>query len=378
MSVSFIDLATQQTRLRAQIDEALAGVMAHGCYVGGPEIEELERALALRVGVRHAVCCSSGTDALLISLLALDIGRGDGVIVPAFSFIAPAEAAVLAGATPVFADVQKESFLISPTSFERAIETAKKSGIQPRAVIPVDLFGMIADYRSLSDIARHHGVHLIADAAQSFGSERDGKKAGSFGVCAITSFYPAKPLGCYGDGGAIFTDNDSLADKFRAIRQHGAQKNRYQHERIGITGRMDSFQAAILLAKLRIFDEELQTRNEIATRYTEHLREFVATPCLPPRSQSNWACYTIQSSRRDEIRKALSASGLPSAVYYPHALPEQGFYRRFLCAKEGAVVSSSLCRRVLSLPIHPYLSESAQEQIINTIKAVPLSNRKRA
>lgn len=367
--IALIDLRAQQLRIRSKLDLAIQKVLDHGQYIMGPEVAELERRLAVFCGVKHAIACSSGTDALLIALMAMGIGRGDAVICPAFTYTATPEVIALLGATPVFCDVDARTFNIDPLALPTAVETAKEKGLRPRAVMPVDLFGLPADYDELLPLAQQHELLVLSDAAQSFGAEMRGRKVGQVGDVVATSFFPAKPLGCYGDGGAIFTSDDRLADVMRSIRLHGRGADKYDIVRVGINGRIDTLQAAILIEKLDIFRDELAKRQLIARRYEEGLGNIVTVPRVPPGVQSVWAQYTIivPNGRRDDLAAELKMQGIPTAVYYPRSLQEQTAFSCYPLSKAGAPVAERLARNVLSLPMHPYLVPHQQDRIINSV-----------
>lgn len=367
--IPFIDLAAQQERIRPLIDAAIAQVLAHGRYILGPEVGELEEALAEFCGAKHCITTSSGTDALLMPLMAWGIGQGDAVFVPTFTFVATAEVVALTGATPVLVDVDEDSFNMDPASLEAAIETTSSSGLVPRAVIPVDLFGQPADYESIAAVAQAQNLRLLADSAQSFGATSRGRSAGSIGDAAATSFFPAKPLGCYGDGGAVFTNDDELADILRSLRGHGGGRDKYDNIRVGINGRLDTIQAAILLEKLKIFPDELERRQFVADRYASGLDGAVITPSIQDDFQSAWAQYTVRVGDRDTLAATCKSANIPTAIYYPTPLHKQTAYAQFPTAPDGAPVSETLAREVLSLPMHPYLEPAVQDRIIDVINA---------
>jgi UDP-2-acetamido-2-deoxy-ribo-hexuluronate aminotransferase len=366
-------LQAQRRRLGDSIERAMQRVLAHGQFIMGPEVAELEMALSRLCGVAHVVACANGTDALNLAMRSLGIGARDGVIVPGFSFSASAEAVVLAGATPVFCDVLPESFNIDPESVLGAVAAARKAGLKPRAVMPVDLFGLPVDYEALGEVARKEGLFIVADAAQSFGATRDGRYVGSFGDVAATSFFPSKPLGCYGDGGAVFTSDPEGAQLLRSLRQHGEGKDRYDNVRIGINSRLDSLQAAVLLTKLEVFAEEIELRQRIAARYNVGLADFVEVPRIDNRARSVWAQYTIRLDERDRVAAGLKAVGVPTAIYYPCSLHRQTAYRDYPTVSGGLPVAEALSKRVLSLPFHPYLEEATQDYIIDQLKIVMAS-----
>ncbi len=369
-AIPFIDVAAQRRRLGSAIDDAIARVLAHCQFIQGPEVRALEAALATFCGARHAIACSSGTDALRLVLMAWGIKPGDAVIVPAFTFCATAEVVALAGATPVMADVDAETFNLDPTSCERAVATAKRLGLTPRAMIPVDLFGLPADHDALAAIAVAHGLRVLDDAAQAFGATYKGRKLGALATASATSFFPAKPLGCYGDGGAVFTDDDELAARVKSLRVHGEGADKYDAARIGITGRLDTIQAAILLEKLKIFPEEIIARNAVAQRYASGLAGVAAVPRVGNESTSVWAQYTIRLApgRRDALSAALKSQGIPTAIYYAKPLHRQAAYRGFPVADGGAPVSERLAGEVISLPMHAYLEAPVQDRIIAAVR----------
>lgn len=366
--MEFIDLHAQRVRLGDRIDRALAGIVERGSFISGPEVAELEGRLASYCGAGEAIACASGTDAIVLALMALGIGGGDAVVVPTFTFAATAEAVALVGATPVFADVLPDTYNLDPASAAAALEVARQQGLRARAVIAVDLFGQPADYDELASICERSGVELIGDAAQSFGATWGGRRVGSLCRLTTTSFFPAKPLGCYGDGGALFTDDRDVADLLRSLRVHGQGADKYDNVRIGLNSRLDTMQAAVLLAKLEIFDEELASRNQVADRYRDLLPAAVGTPRLDTRATSAWAQYTIESDDRDGLAAHLRADGVPSAVYYRLGLHEQTAYSHFPRAAELPVAERARTR-VLSLPMHPYLEESAQQLITKSVMA---------
>ena len=369
-AIPFIDVAAQRRRLGRAIDDAIARLLAHCQFIQGPEVRALEAALATFCGARHAIACSSGTDALRLVLMAWGIKPGDAVIVPAFTFCATAEVVALAGATPVMADVDAETFNLDPASCERAVATAKRLGLTPRAVIPVDLFGLPADHDAMATIAAAHGLRVLDDAAQAFGAIYKGRKLGALATASATSFFPAKPLGCYGDGGAVFTDDDELAARVKSLRVHGEGADKYDAARIGITGRLDTIQAAILLEKLKIFPEEIVARNTVARRYASGLAGVATVPRVGNESTSVWAQYTIRLApgRRDAVAAALKAQGIPTAIYYAKPLHRQAAYRGFPVADGGAPVSERLAGEVISLPMHAYLDQPVQDRIIAAVR----------
>jgi dTDP-4-amino-4,6-dideoxygalactose transaminase len=369
--IPFVDIAAQRRRLGAAIDAAIARVTEHCQFILGPEVRALEAELARFCGARHAVSCASGTDALVLVLMARGIGPGDAVICPAFTFCATAEVVALLGATPVFADADEATFNIDPNSLERAIAKAKRLGLKPRAVIPVDLFGLPADHAAIAAIAAAEGIFILDDAAQSFGATYHGRPLGTFGLATATSFFPAKPLGCYGDGGAIFTDDDELAALLVSLRVHGqSPADRYDNVRVGLTGRLDTLQAAVLLEKLRIFPDEIAARNAAAERYSNALGNVAGVPRVPEGHTSVWAQYTIrvEPGRRAELAAALKDAGIPTAIYYPKPLHRQTAYERCPYAEGGLPVSDRLAEEVISLPMHAYLDEPTQDRIIDAVQ----------
>lgn len=367
--IVFCDLAAQQARIRDRVDRAIARVLSHGHYVMGPEVEELECRLAAFAGVRHAVTCASGTDALALALVALGLRAGEAVLVPSFTFAATAEVVPWLGAVPIFVDVLEGTFNMDPASLERGVAVARRLGLRPAGVIAVDLFGQPADYAALAAVAAAHGLWLLADAAQSFGAVYRGRRVGQLGAVAATSFFPAKPLGCYGDGGAAFTDNDDLASAMRSLRVHGQGSGKYDNVRVGTNARLDTLQAAILLEKLAVFEDELAAREAIAVRYEAGLAGAVAVPRVPEGSSSAWAQYTVRAADRDGLAAALKVVGVPTAVYYPTPLHRQPAYRGYPTAGEGLPVAEHLAREVLSLPMHPYLTAEAQQRAVAAVRA---------
>jgi dTDP-4-amino-4,6-dideoxygalactose transaminase len=368
--IPFIDVAAQRRRLGRAIDEAVSRVLAHCQFIQGPEVRELETELAAFCGARHAIACSSGTDALRLVLMAWGIGSGDAVICPAFTFCATAEVVALCGATPVMADVEPETFNLDPANCERAVATAKKLGLTPRAIIPVDLFGLPADHDAIAAVAAAHNLLVLDDAAQSFGATYKGRKLGTLAPATATSFFPAKPLGCYGDGGAILTDDDDLAAQVKSLRVHGEGTDKYDAARIGITGRLDTIQAAILLEKLKIFPDEIVARNAVAQRYTSGLAGAAILPRVGNESTSVWAQYTIrlEPGRRDALAAALKGQGIPTAIYYAKPLHYQAAYRGFPVGAGGVPVSERLAEEVISLPMHAYLDQQVQDRIVAAVQ----------
>jgi len=368
--IPFIDVAAQRQRLGGCIDAAVARVLGHCQFILGPEVRELEAALAAFCGARHAVTCASGTDALLMVLLAKGIGPGDAVICPSFTFCATAEAVALVGATPVFADVDAANFNIAPDSAARAVAAARAAGLNPRMIIPVDLFGQPADFTSINALAAAETLFVLDDAAQGFGATVGNRKVGTLADATATSFFPAKPLGCYGDGGAVFTDDDDMRDLLVSLRTHGQGADRYDNVRIGLTARLDTIQAAVLIEKLKIFPDEIAGRNRIARRYSRHLADVVRVPTVPGHIASVWAQYTIRvkAGSRDAFAAALRTQGIPTAIYYPRPLHRQEAYRHFPADPGGLPVSDLIAEEVISLPMHAYLDETTQDRIIAAVR----------
>jgi dTDP-4-amino-4,6-dideoxygalactose transaminase len=369
--IPFIDLAAQQGRIRPKIDANLAKVLDHGGYIMGPEVLAIEARLAEYAGVKHCISCSSGTDALILALLALGLKPGQGVIVPSFTFAASAEVMPVLGAIPVFAEVDASSFNLDPAKLGDALQTARAQDIDVVGIIGVGLFGQPADYHAIAAFARDEGLWVIDDAAQSFGASRNSTRVGQLADITCTSFFPAKPLGCYGDGGAVFTNDDAEAEIMRSCRIHGMGKTRYDNVRIGMTARLDTMQAAVLDAKMDIFDDELAARQKVADGYQARLGNSVETPRLDAGATSSWAQYTVKlpvGTDRDKLADALRQKNVPSAVYYPIPMHEQPPYQRFPVAQSGLGVTADLCSRVLALPMHPYLDDDMLDQIANALK----------
>jgi dTDP-4-amino-4,6-dideoxygalactose transaminase len=369
-NIAFVDLAAQQKRLRPQIDAAISEVLADGAYILGPHVKVFERQLSAFCGAKHVISCANGTDALQLALMALGIGKGDAVFCPSFTYASTAEIVPFVGATAFFVDSDPRTFNMDLRSFERAIAEARKLGLKPAGVIPVDLFGLPADMDGIANIAKSHGLKIICDSAQGFGGTINGRMTGTFGDITTTSFFPAKPLGCYGDGGAIFTENDDLARVLDSLRVHGKGKDKYDNIRIGMNSRLDTIQAAILSVKLSVYAEEIVTRNRIAKRYTERLGNLVETPFIPAGYGSVWAQYTVKlasSEERSAVQARLKAAQVPSMVYYPVPLHQQTAYRHFPGDPAGLTVAADLSQRVMSLPMHPYLDEKVQDYVIGQL-----------
>lgn len=365
--IAFIDLATQQKRIRDKIDARFSRIMDTGAYILGPDVRELEEALSAFGGMDATLGCASGTDALLLPLMAWHIGPGDAVFVPSFTFAATAEVVALLGATPVFVDVMPDTYNMDPESLDRAIAEIRDAGLlKPRAIIAVDLFGQIADYPSIRTIADTYELKLVSDAAQGFGSTLGGQMAGAFADVVATSFYPAKPLGCYGDGGAVQTNDAELMAVMRSLSVHGQGTDRYDNVRIGITGRLDTFQAAVLLEKLPLFAEEIEARQHVAERYAAGLHDLAITPAVPDNIVSTWAQYTIRiaDGRRETFMARMRQAGVPTVIYYGKPLHRQTAYRHFPAESGALPVSDALSQDVVSLPMHPYLDRETQDRII--------------
>jgi UDP-2-acetamido-2-deoxy-ribo-hexuluronate aminotransferase len=369
--VPFIDIGAQRRRLGQSIDDAVGRVLTHCQFINGPEVTQLEAALAAFSGARHVVTCASGTDALLMVLMAKRVGRGDAVLCPSFTFCATGEAVALAGAVPVFVDVDEATFNMDVNSLKRGIATARKLGLTPRAVMPVDLFGQSADHDAIGAVAEAEGLFVLDDAAQGFGASYKGRRLGTVALATATSFFPAKPLGCYGDGGAIFTDDAKLAETLRSIRVHGQGSDKYDNIRLGLTGRLDTMQAAILIEKLKIFEDEIAARNEVADRYAQGLGNVVSVPRLAGGCTSVWAQYTIRLPKgcdRDGFATALKAQGIPTAIYYVKSMHQQTAYRDFPVAEGGLPACERLSGDVISLPMHAYLDEPTQQRVIKAVR----------
>jgi dTDP-4-amino-4,6-dideoxygalactose transaminase len=368
--IPFIDLQAQRRRLGESLNKAITAAVEGGAWIMGPQVAAFEAQLAEFAGVKHAIACANGTDALTIVLRAWNIGPGDAVFVPTFTFAATGEVVALTGASPVFVDVLEDTYNMDPESLEAAIALVKRDGkLIPRAVIPVDLFGQPADYRALEPIAKREGLKMLCDTAQAFGARYHGRVTGSIGDAAATSFFPAKPLGCYGDGGASFTNDDGLADLLKSIRNHGAGADRYENVRIGMNSRLDTIQAAILIEKLRIFPEEIELREKVARRYNAALGKSnrIRVPLVIEGAQSTWAQYTIQVPDRNKLQADLKDKGIPTAVYYPIPMSAQKGYARYPSAP--VPVAEKIGKTVVSLPMHPYLDAATQDRIVEAVLA---------
>ena len=367
--MQFIDLAAQRARLGSALDEAIGAVVQGGRYILGPDVAAFEERLADYLGVKHVIGCASGTDALQIPLMAWGVGPGDAVFVPSFTFASTAEVVALLGAEPVFVDIDPELYLMDPRSLEAAIEMVVAEGrLTPRVVVPVDLFGMVADYDAIGRIAGAHGLKVISDAAQATGAKRDGTFCGAFGDVASTSFYPAKPLGCYGDGGAVMTDDDDLAAIMRSVAFHGKGESQYDNVRVGLTSRLDTIQAAVLNLKLGILEEEMAARQTVAETYHRGLRDVVKASRSPDGMRPAWAQYAIESTDRDGLKAHLGECGIPSVVYYVKPLHRQVAYRDYPVAPGGLPVTDAKPSTILCLPMHPYLSSDDQERVISGVR----------
>ena len=379
-AMQFRDLKKQYQVLKEDMDKAMLEAVASGAYIMGPQVKELEKQLAEYVGVKHCLTCANGTDALTLALKAWGIGPGDAVFVPDFTFFSSAEVVPLEGAEPVFVDVCEETFNLDAADLERAVKAVLAEGrLRPRVAVAVDLFGLPADYKAIRAVADKYGLLILEDGAQGFGGSIDGKRACSFGDIATTSFFPAKPVGCYGDGGAVFTDNDEWAALIESYRVHGKGQFKYDNVRIGMNSRLDTVQAAVLQVKLKAFDEyELGDINLAALQYTRRLKDIVATPVIPEGFLSSWAQYTIRlqdKAQRDALQAALKAEGIPSMVYYPKPMHLQTAFaslsfraRPQAESRNLCPVATSLCDRVLSLPMHPYLTAEQIDIVCNAIR----------
>lgn len=364
--IPFIDLKAQQERIRDDVDQRIAAVLNHGAYIMGPEVTELETELGKWAQTKHVISCSSGTDALILALLGKKLRPGQGVICPSFTFAATAESLAVLGASPVFADVDPHSFNLDPRNLSAALQAGTDAGIDVVGIMPVGLFGMPADMRAIRDFAQKKGLWIIDDAAQSFGAHYQDIPVGKLADVTCTSFFPAKPLGCYGDGGALFTDDDEVADIARSCRVHGMGETKYHNDRIGMTARLDTMQAAVLLSKLSIFKDELARRQAVADHYQARLAEHVITPRLSQDATSSWAQYTIklpQHIKRQKVQDYLLSQNVPTMVYYPIPMHKQKPYQRYPVANQELAITDTLCDIVLALPMHPYLQEEQIESI---------------
>ncbi|MDE1986120.1 MAG: DegT/DnrJ/EryC1/StrS family aminotransferase [Alphaproteobacteria bacterium] len=366
--IAFIDLQAQRRRLGEPLNKAIAAAVEGGQWILGPQVRELEERLAEFCGVKHVVACANGTDALILPLMAWGVGPGDAVFVPTFTFAASAEVVALVGATPVFVDVFEDTYNMNPESLEAAIAKVKREGkLKARAIMPVDLFGQPADYRAIEPISKREGLKLLCDTAQGFGGKIDGRVTGNIGDAASTSFFPAKPLGCYGDGGAVFTNDGDLVELLRSIQVHGQGTDKYENVRIGMNSRLDTIQAAILIEKLKIFSEEIDLREAVARRYNANLGKSnrIRIPNVIAGAQSTWAQYVIQVPNREKVQAELKAKGVPTAVYYPIPLSVQKGYAKFPGVPIPA--AEKICKTVVALPMHPYLDAETQDRIIAAV-----------
>lgn len=371
--MQFRDLKKQYQVLKEKIDAAVIEVMTDANFISGRQVTELEERLAAYVGVKHCITCANGTDALTLALMAWNVEEGDAVFVPDFTFFASGETVAYEGATPIFVDVEDDSFNMSPVSLEHAIEEVLKAGkLVPKAIVAVDLFGQPANYPEIRKLAEKYGLYILEDAAQGFGGRIEGKEACGFGDISTTSFFPAKPLGCYGDGGAVFTDNDEWAEMIRSYRIHGKGSDKYDNVRIGMNSRLDTLQAAVLQVKLKAFREyELDAVNVVAKRYTDALCEFIKTPQVKAGFYSSWAQYSIllnSEEQRNGLQAFLKEKGIPSMIYYPKPMHEQGAFKNMDCVVTDLSVTTDLCKRILALPMHPYLEEIEQKLVIDSVK----------
>lgn len=367
-AIAFIDLAAQRRRLGTAMDDAILKVVNHGGYIMGPEVKQFEADLSAFCGAKHVISCANGTDALALVLMAKDLKPGQAVLCPSFTFAATAEVVAWFDAVPVFVDCLPDTFNMDPASLEQGIATARQLGLEPVGVIPVDLFGQPADYDAIEAICARENLWILCDAAQSFGASYRGRKLGTIGMATSTSFFPAKPLGCYGDGGAVFTNDDELAAIMRSVRVHGQGSDKYDNVRIGMNARLDTMQAAVLIEKLKIFPDEIAARDRVAKRYNDMLGDIAAVPMVAEGSTSVWAQYTLRVANRDALAAALKAKGIPTAIYYPKPLHQQTAYRKFPCAGNGLPVSERLAGEVISLPMHPYLEEAVQDRIVAAVR----------
>lgn len=373
--INFIDLKAQRRYLGARLDNAIMAAVDEGNYIMGPQVKAFERQLSAFSDVKHAIGCANGTDAIGLCLMAKKVRPGDAIIVPSFTFASTAEVVAWLGATPIFIDVDEASYNLDPEGLELAFAEAENKGLRTVGVIAVDLFGQPADYDPIESFCAANGLWLIADSAQGYGSTYKGRKSGAIGTMATTSFFPAKPLGCYGDGGAVFTTDDEVADIIRSLRVHGKGTEKYDNIRVGVNSRLDTLQAAILIEKLAVYDEEIQKRQIVAERYEAALRDVTATPRVMDGCTSVWAQYTIrvEASRRQAIIDNLKAKGVPTAVYYPRPLHQQTAYAGYPTAGNGLPVSERVSKEVLSLPMHPYLEEETQDFICEAVRDVILA-----
>lgn len=367
----FIDLQAQRRVIADRVEAAIARVLAHGQFILGPEVQALEAELARFCGAKEVVSCANGTDALALVLMAKEVAPGDAILCPSFTFAATAEVVAWMGATPIFVDVRPDTFNLDPQSLELGVATARRLGLNAVGVIPVDLFGQPADYAAIEPVCAQHGLWMLCDAAQSFGATYRERNVGAIGWASATSFFPAKPLGCYGDGGAVFTDDPELAELLRSLRMHGQGSDRYDNPRVGLNSRLDTIQAAILIEKLKIFPAEIAKRNDVAARYNAGLADVAGVPRVLAGCVSAWAQYTIKvpPARRADFAAALKVQGIPTAIYYPKPLHQQIAYRHHPVAGNGLAVTEAIAHEVISLPMHPYLEPDVQDRIIAAVRA---------
>ena len=366
-TISFIDLKAQYERIEPKIQSAIQRVLTHGKFILGPEVRDLEDKLSEFCGVKHSITCANGTDALVLGLMALDLKPGQGVLVPSFTYTSSAEAIALTGALPIFVDINEKDFNIDPESLKQSISVAKSNDIDLAGIIAVDLFGQPADYDEIQEIARNNDLWVMADAAQSFGASYKGKNVGQLAKVTTTSFFPAKPLGCYGDGGAVFTDDDELAERLQSLRVHGKGSDKYDNVRIGMNSRLDTIQAAILLEKLKIFPQEITARQAVADDYSTQLSQRYRVTVVASEKTSVWAQYTLVVEKREELAARLKENDVPTAVYYPKPLHEQTAYSGYVLDGQNLNTSSKLSKKVLSLPMHPYLDKDQKRFILTLL-----------
>lgn len=371
MDVPFIDLKAQYERVEKEVNAGIQRVLAHGKYIMGPEIGEFENKLAEFCGVKHAITCSNGTDALSLGLMAYDVGPGDAVFTTPFTFFATAETIALTGATPVFVDIDPRTFNIDPKELLRQVERVVSEGkLNPRGVMPVNLFGLAPDFDKIDEVAKKHNLFVIEDTAQGFGGEYKGRISGSLGDISATSFFPAKPLGCYGDGGAVFTNDDDLADKMKSLRVHGQGVDKYDNVRIGLNARFDTLQAAIMLPKLEIFPNEIRLRQNVAERYNEALKSLVETPYVPEGYKSVWAQYSVLSDDREPLQDALKKEGIPSVIYYRIPCHLSKAFEHLGYKTGDMPESERAATRIFSLPMHPYVEDDFASKVADIFKSV--------
>lgn len=369
MSIPFIDLRSQYLDYKTEIDAAIHNVLDHGQYIMGPEVQKLEDALSEYIGIKHCLACSSGTDALVLALMTKNLSRNDVVLTSPFTFFASAESISLAGGTPAFIDIDKNTYNIDPDAIETAIDKVKTQGLNPVGIMPVDIFGVAADYDKIDRVAAKHNLFIIEDAAQAFGANYKDRKAAGLAELATTSFYPAKPLGCYGDGGAVFTSDTKLYEQLKSLRVHGQSisGDKYNNIQIGLNARMDTIQAAILLVKLQHYDAELKLRNSVAEQYNYHLKDFVKLPHIPESQSSVWAQYSIMVSDREKAIKALQDKNIPTATFYPLPVHLSGAYQNLGYQKGDFPVCEDVSKHIFSLPMHPYLNETQIKETCETL-----------